>query len=179
MIHAKTWKPGTDKSLDDLFEILRENFCQSEQNSLWYTKKHFEQCSALTISFDDDTPIFCSSILERKIWPPGVFRIMNRYWRIGNNHTLLKTISQGSGEMTISQLEWVYRQPNFELAFISRQSDYWQSFIAKEYYQKYGLKFEIDNHNKYLTCDNIKDSTCWQKIIYQGNSNILSQWNRK
>lgn len=180
MIHAKTWIPGTDRNLDNLFEELRNNFYCSQHHPLWYNynKDHFQTCSALTISFDNHTPIFCSSILERKIWPDGVFRIMNRYWRVGNDHTLLKTISPGSGEMTMSQIAWVKSQPKFQLAFISRQYDFWQEFIAKEYRQRYNIEFEIDNY-KYLTCENMNDDTCWQRIIYQGNADILSQWNKK
>jgi len=180
MIYAKTWVPGTDTSLDNLFEEFREKIYRDQQHPLWsnYTKEHFKTCSALTISFENDIPIFCSSILERKIWPHGVFRIMNRYWRIGNEHVFLKTISQGSAEMTRSQLEWTKKQPHFQLVFISRQYDHWQQFVINQFDKKYQIKFNSDNY-KYLTCDNKEDDSCWQKIIYQGDYNVLNLWTRK
>ena len=178
MIYAKTWKPGTDKPLDDLFETLREEFYLSGQNSIWYTKKHFEQCIALTISFNDDTPIFCASILQRKIWPDGVFRIMNRYWRIGNNRTIIKTISPGTTIITQDQINWLKLNTNFKLAFISRQYNHWQKFVIDQYKMQLGIEFQTDNY-LYTTCENILDDSCWQKIVYIGDSSVLSKWNRK
>jgi len=179
MIYAKTWEPGTDKSLDDLFESLREKIYLSQQHPLWsnYNKDHFKKCCALTISFEKDIPIFCASILSRKIWPEGTYRIMNRYWRISGDHNFLKTISPGSAILTLSQLEWAKSQTNFKLAFISRQYEHWQKFIIDQF-NKHQIKFQSDNY-KYLTCDNQNDITCWQKIIFQGESDILEKWTRK
>lgn len=180
MIYTETWEPGTDSYLDNLFESLRQEFYNNQQHSLWtnYNQSHFKNCSALTISFENDVPIFCSSILKRNVWPAGVYRIMNRYWRVGGNHTFLRNISTGSGLMTRSQLLWAKNQPDFKLAFISRQYDHWQQFIIKEFDKNYQIKFESDSY-KYLTCDNPEDDTCWQRIIYQGDHKVLKTWPRQ
>jgi len=180
MIHAKTWIPGTNQELDNLFENLRQNIYDSQQYTLWsnYHVDHFKKCSALTISFEDNIPLFCASILERDIWPKGVYRIMNRYWRIGGDHAVLKTLSTGTGILVQSQLEWVRSQKNFQLAFISRQYDHCQNFSIREFSKNFKINFQSDNYY-YCTCETLNDDSCWQKIIYDGNSSILEFWKRR
>lgn len=180
MIHAKTWVPGSCQDLDDLFENLRQDIYNNQKYKLWYNYNfdHFKKCSALTISFDNEIPLFCASILERQTWPKGVYRIMNRYWRVGGDHTILKTLSPGTGALVKSQLDWLQSQTNFQLAFISRQYDYWQKFAIREFKKNFQIEFQSDNYN-YCTCDTPGDDSCWQKIIYCGDSSILEFWNRR
>jgi hypothetical protein len=180
MIYAKTWVPGTNQELDSLFEILRQDIYNKQEYTLWanYNFDHFKQCTALTISFDGNVPLFCSSILERNSWPKGVYRILNRYWRVGNDVTILKTFSTGSGAMIQSQLDWCKSQNNFHLAFISRQYNHWQKFMIREFSKKFNIEFQSDNYN-YRTCETPNDISCWQKIIYQGDSSILESWDHK
>jgi len=180
MIYAETWIPGTDKYLDDLFESLRHTFYTSQNHSLWsnYNKEHFKTCDALTISFQNDQPLFCASILSRNIWPDGVYRIMNRYWRIGENLPLIKKISEGTAAITKNQIQWLKENTNFELAFISRQYDNWQRYVIEQYKTHYQIDFKKDNYN-YCTCENLSDDTCWQKIVYIGNEDVLTHWTRR
>lgn len=183
MIHACTWVPGQNQELDSLFEQLRSDFYQAQEYNLWpnYSKDSFKHCTALTISFDDDTPLFCSSILGRTQWhqwPHGAFRIMNRYWRIGGRHTLLKKISEGSGIMVQSQLDWLKEHTNFKLAFISRPSDNWRDFIIASFKKDFDIEFKMDNYS-YCTCETPNDDSCWQKIIYTGDSSLLEFWKRQ
>lgn len=179
MIHAETWVPGTNTELDRLFETCRQNIFSSDYKlAANYTKDHFYKCSALTITFEDINPIFCASILARDIWPKGIFRIMNRYWRVGGDHTMLKTLSPGTGALVQSQLDWLAKQNNFSLAFISRQYEHWQKFAIRQFKQNFKIEFKNDNY-KYRTCETAEDDSCWQKIIYCGDSSILEFWNRR
>lgn len=180
MITVETWVPGSNEKLDNLFETHREKFYTSNTHVLCknYTKEHFKKCSALSIAFENNLPIFCSSILNRSVWPKEVFRIGNRFWRTGNSHYLLQKLSPGVGEMMLSQLDWLNKNTNYELAFISRQYDNWQNFMIQQFKNRYQINFETDTY-KYQTCETPNDDTCWQQIIYVGNSKILSSWNRK
>jgi hypothetical protein len=183
MIYAKTWIPGTDQQLDDLFEQLRSEFYQEQSYTLWpnYSKDSFKHCTALTISFDNKTPIFCSSILGRTAWhqwPENTYRIMNRYWRVGGEHTFLKKISEGSGVMVKSQLEWLKTNTDCKLAFISRQTENWQEFIINSFKNDFDIDFKMDNYS-YCTCETPNDDSCWQKIIYIGEPSVLENWKRR
>lgn len=183
MIYAKTWRPGRNDELDKLFDTLRDNVYQDQTHELWqnYSKDRFKHCVALTISFDNDIPLFCSSIANKTPWhhwPDGVYRIMNRYWRVGKNHNFLKRISKGSGVMAQSQLNWLKENTDYELAFISRQTDNWQEFMINSFKNDFDIDFKMDNYI-YCTCETPNDDSCWQKIIYTGNPDVLETWKRR
>ena len=42
-----------------------------------------------------------------------------------------------------------------------------------------GYHWHLDLENLYQSCDDAQDETCWQKIIYYGDSNLLTHWNKK
>lgn len=179
-MYTKTWMPGTDKDLDSLFEMLRQTQYNDHSHKLWsnYSTSAFKDCSALTINFVDDKPFFCSSILKRTCWPDGVYRILNRLWKPAVRSTSLRRLSPGIGSMLHSQLDWLRSNTDFELAFVSRETDHWQQFCVDNFTKHFNLDFKIDNH-KYLTCHNEKDNSCWQKILYYGNESLLDSWKRK
>jgi len=79
--------------------------------------------------------------------------------------------------MLHSQLGWLRSNTNFELAFVSRETDHWQPFFLDNFSRYFNLDFKMDSY-KYLTCNNEKDSSCWQKIIYYGNDSLLTSWKR-
>jgi hypothetical protein len=56
-------------------------------------------------------------------------------------------------------------------------SDNWEQWCINNFLDRFNLEFKTDNY-KYLTCPNECDDTCWQKIIYNGNESILSQWKK-
>jgi hypothetical protein len=180
-MHTITWKPNTLPEYDTLFETLRNQQYQNREQPLWqnYTAEHFQnECSALSIGFNDNNePEYCGSILSRDCWPAGVYRILNRFWRI-NQVGRLVDFSPISKTLIDSQIQWVSENTDGELVFISRENRYWQRWGAKKYMEQFNLEFKY-NANRYLTCDNTAHEGCWQYIIYHGNEKLLDTWKNK
>ncbi len=176
-----TWSPGTNNELDQLFDVLREQQYQNRSHRLWenYSSDFLKYSIALTICFDkDNNPEMCSSIASRDCWPVGVYRILNRLWKHSNKVAFPRVMSPSFAESAKSQIEWLANNTASKLHFISRQTDNWESWVIKNFCDIYAVNFQTDNY-KYLTCPNECDNTCWQKIIYNGDPEILTQWKRK
>jgi hypothetical protein len=175
-----TWTPGTNKTLDDLFEICRSKQFNNVSHRLWknYSKTSFKDVVALTICFDEAGDVeMCSSICSRPIWPVGSYRILNRLWKNTNKIKYPKIMSPSFAETAKSQLEWLKNNTNFKLYFISRQTNNWEDF-GIESFNYYQLEFKKDKYF-YLTCSDEDCPTCWQKIIYNGDAQLLNQWKRR
>ena len=178
-MYTKIWRPGTDLELDQLFESLRMQQYHNRTHVLWrnYSSIAFVECEALSITFVDNEPFFCSGILKRDCWPNNTYRILNRLWKPAVRLLTLKRISPGLGSMVHSQLDWLKENTDFKLAFISRETDHWQAFTIDNFETHFNLKFRMDSY-KYLTCENAGDLDCWQKIIYYGDETVLTRWKR-
>lgn len=181
---AITWAPGTNKELDSLFDSLREERTNDTGHRLWknYSKEYFFDSGivALTMSFDEnDNPMACASIASRECWPEKVYRIYNRAWKIQNKISFLKEITVEMGSMAHSQIDWLNENTDCQMYFISRQSDTdWRNWMIRNFKRQYNLLF-YTTENKYLTCPNECDDTCWQYIIYNGNKEKLLEWQQK
>lgn len=176
-----TWKLGTNKKYDHLFGQLQEKQYNNTSIPLWknYNLNHFEsECSAVTIAFDDEVPIFCSSILGRDCWPIGAYRVINRLWKINPDNHPLRAIHAAVGPMIKSQLNWLKNNTDYKLVFISRESSMWQNWTIKQLDIQFNLNFKYDDH-KYLTCDDQTCNSCWQRIIFCGDSSLLESWKRQ
>jgi hypothetical protein len=176
-----TWTPNTDKYLDETFHNLREQQYNDRSHRLWknYSKESFDSAVALTIVFNDNfEPEMCSSIASRECWPGGAFRILNRLWKHSNKIAYPRVMSPSFAASVKSQIDWLKENVDCNLYFISRQTDNWEDWCIKNFRDVYGLEFQKDNY-KYLTCPNECDNTCWQKIIYNGDPEILTQWKRQ
>jgi hypothetical protein len=53
-----------------------------------------------------------------------------------------------------------------------------QQFAIKSFREIVGIEFQSDNYS-YCTCETPNDESCWQKIIYQGDSSLLETWKRR
>jgi hypothetical protein len=180
-MYATSWVPGTNRDLDNLFDQLRQQRFLDTDHKLHknFDKKQFENVSILTISFDNDNnPKFCGSVIAKNCWPKKVYRIVNRIWKIDLQPSPLQKLSEGGKVMMSSQIKWLRENTDCELYFISRSGNYWQQFVVDECKNRYNLTFEFDNY-KYQTCTTPNDDSCWQKIIYCGNANLLQNWSRK
>lgn len=178
---AQTWTSGTNIELDFLFEKLRLNHQATFRHHLSsnYSKNHFTDCAALSIVFDNDIPILCSSILSRQCWPNKVYRILNRLWKVNDfKMSPITTTHPTVGPLISSQLDWLKSNTNFEMVFISRETPNWQKWSVSQLSTNYGFNFEYDDY-RYLTCLNPKSDSCWQRIIYQGNEELLKHWQRR
>jgi hypothetical protein len=181
-MNAITWKPGTDSLYDPLFDYLRELHYRDKTHHLWsnYNREHFiNEAAALSIVFDSDgNPTHCASVLKRSCWPDKVYRILNRLWRVDRYDGPIKNIDSNGGLLMKSQLEWLKANTDCELAFVSRESKHFQKWLIDQCRTNYELNFEHDDY-LYLTCPNPGDTSCWQRIIYQGNNSLLESWSRK
>ena len=176
-----TWAPGTNSKMDQLFDQLREQQYNDRSHRLWknYSKDSFDFAVALTICFNDNgEPEMCSSIASRDCWPAGAYRILNRLWKHSNKIKFPRIMSPSFADSAKSQIAWLENNTNCKLYFISRQTDNWEEWVINNFQEVYGVSFKTDNY-KYLTCPNECDDTCWQKIIYNGNEQLLSQWKQK
>jgi len=50
--------------------------------------------------------------------------------------------------------------------------------MIKNFKEGWDISFETDNY-KYLTCPKECDDTCWQYIIYNGDTELLQKWKRR
>lgn len=176
-----TWAPGTNTELDIEFERLREEQFNNKEHRLWknYNKDAFSFAVALTICWNDAGDAeMCSSIASRDCWPANTYRILNRLWKHSNKISYPRRMSPSFAETAKSQIEWLKNNTTCDLYFISRQTENWEEWVIRNFRDEYDIHFASDNY-KYLTCPNECDNTCWQNIIYNGNSEILNKWKRK
>lgn len=180
-MYAISWVPGTNLIYDKLFDDLRQKRFLNSKHRLNknYGQNHFKNVNLLTISFDNNNkPKFCSSVVKKDCWPNNVYRILNRLWKIDLHNGPLPNLSKEGQIMVYSQIQWLKVNTDCKLHFISREGDYWQKFVVNEYKNRYRLDFNFDDY-KYQTCVTPNDDSCWQKIIYQGDSDLLQYWNKK
>lgn len=175
-----TWEPGTDRYLDQLFDHLREEQYQDRSHRLWknYSKDSFESAVALTIVFNDSVPEVCASISNRECWPSNAYRIYNRTWKCSNKKSFLRSVTPAMGAAGVDQVQWLKENTDAELYFISRETDNWQDWMIEHFAKDFSLEFKKDNY-MYLTCPNECDDSCWQRIIYNGNEELLETWKRR
>ena len=182
-MHTITWAPGTDKELDTLIDELREQQYQDRSHRLWqnYSKDSFNYAGivAHTICFNDDNiPEMCSSISSRDCWPKDCYRILNRLWKHSNKINFPRVMSPSFAESAASQIAWLKENTDCGLYFISRQTENWEDWVIKNFNNVYNIEFKKGD-SYYLTCPNECDDTCWQKIIYAGNTQLLDQWRKR
>ena len=176
-----TWVPGTNKELDQLFDKLREKHHSDTSHRLWknYSKEAFDDVALLSIHFDNaGNPEVCSSATNRSCWPSTAYRIHNRVWKCSNKKTYLNKVSESMGFIAQQQSAWLTENTDCDLFFISRQTTNWEAWMIKHFNGDFGFNFNTDKY-LYLTCPNKCDDTCWQKIIYSGNTGILDTWKRR
>jgi hypothetical protein len=179
-MHTEIWRPGENSDLDSLFETLRHKQHSDTSHVLYenYNKKSFEECAALSITFYNDVPVVAGSILKRDCWPNNVYRILNRFWKIPEHR--IKFLDRKNGldalcQTVKSHTTYALKNLNAELVFMSRQYGNWQKFTQKIIQEKTGINFEY-NSNRYLTCSNCQDESCWQFILYHGSENLTQEW---
>lgn len=179
MLKSITWNKGNNPDLDDLFDQLRQKRYEDKSHRLWanYDKKFLDHVEALTICFEDDIPIICSSISYRSCWPNDVYRILNRTWKSGKQRKYSKTVGPRILNIVASQTQWLNNNRKPSLTFISRQTVKWTTFVAVGL-REFGMDYKTDEYF-YLTCPNECDQTCWQKIVYTGDESKLQEWKRK
>jgi hypothetical protein len=144
-----------------------------------YSSHHLNEISAKSIYWGKDgLPKIVCSILNRQCWPQGVFRILNRLWKPDINTGPVFGIDEGFGLLVENQVKWCIDN-GAKGVFMSREtSSHWQYWAQSIFLEQTGIKFHIPTE-KFLTCDNECDSTCWQHILYHGEASLINNWRRK
>jgi hypothetical protein len=176
-----TWVPGENYELDNLYNDLREKQYADHGQRLWknYSNEFIKDVIALTIHFDDHgNPEMCSSVASRNCWPKSVYRILNRLWKNSNKIHYPVKMSPSFGMSAKSQIEWLNKNTDCQLYFISRQTPNWERWCIRQFQKQFDLTF-VEGKNKYLTCPDICDETCWQTIIYNGDPTLLDYWKNR
>ena len=182
-MYIEIWIPGTDAELDKLFEQLRIQQHSDITHPLYknYSAQDFKSCTALSITFDNDQPVVVSSILARPCWPKNTYRILNRFWKVHEHRlTALDRSAKATALSETAKAHVAYAENTLkaDLVFMSRQYNHWQHLAVYYLKEKTGIEFKYDNY-RYLVCDNSQDQTCWQRIAYKGNEQLLTQWQKQ
>lgn len=178
MNKVTTWT--FDSVLDDLYESLREEqHNKTHRLSKNYSKHHVTEISAKSIYWGSDgKPKIVCSILHRTCWPNGLYRILNRLWKPEMNTGPVFGIDEGFGELIKSQSEWCYNN-GAKGIFMSRETKpNWQSWAQPIFVEQTGIEFYAPIQ-KFLTCNNECDDSCWQYILYHGDNSLLNTWKQR
>lgn len=172
---VSTWTK--DPELDAIYESLRKkHLLKNYRLKNNYKIQHVYEVSAKSIYWDKNgQPKIVCSILSRSCWPKGVYRILNRLWKTENEDTNIFTINYGFGMLIENQIQWC-KDVGYNGVFMSREgSGNWQKWSCNILNKMLNLNFEAPN-KKYLTCDNEQNKSCWQRILYLGDSQSLKEW---
>jgi hypothetical protein len=171
----------SDYNLDNVYEYYRQLQFENTQHRLYknYSKDHVGELSAKSIYWGDDgEPKIICSILSRPCWPTNTYRILNRLWKPKLNSGPVFDIDKGFGMLIQDQLDWCNKNCA-NAVFMSRQTDgKWQQWASNILTTMTGIKFYLPSE-KFLTCNNESDQSCWQKIIFYGDINVLNNWSQK
>jgi hypothetical protein len=173
-----TWV--TDFTLDESYESLREEqYSKTHRLSKNYSKHHVSEISAKSIYYGSDgQPKIVCSILHRPCWPDGVYRILNRLWKPDMNTGPTFGIDEGFGELIKSQAAWCFEN-GAKGVFMSRETKpHWQSWAQPIFVEQTGIEFYAPTQ-KFLTCNNECDDSCWQYILYYGDNSLLNTWKQR
>lgn len=165
-------------NLFQLFEKYRANEAgQTHSLAVNYSNQNYflDQQVRFFIGFDNDVPVLFSSIFRLDWWPAGAYRILNRLWKPAKNNIITKTIDPLFFKMVRAQIDWLLTQPDFKVAFVSRQGNskkYLRYFVEQN-------KFNGNNMNEFelpiRTCQG-PDCDCLQNIVYIGDRIVLEGW---
>jgi hypothetical protein len=169
---------GQDNKLFQLFEEYRAAEArQSHSLAVNYSDQNYflDKQIRFFIGFDNDVPVVFSSIFRLDWWPSGAYRILNRLWKPRKNNSITKTIDPLFFKMVTAQIDWLAAQPDFKVAFVSRQGN------SKKYLKYFAEQNKINgnNMNEYelpiKTCQG-PDCDCLQNIVYIGDRAVLEGW---
>lgn len=138
----------------------------------------FEDQTAFSIGYKNNKPYLFSTIFRRPWWPLGVYRILNRTWKISRQDNLSKAIDPIFLDMVDSQLAWLRDNSNFEVAIISREHNSRNTLInVRDLLNIRGHKFSLHD-SRIWVCKGPSDN-CFQDILYTGKGEIVSTWKLK
>lgn len=174
-----TWT--SDPVLDAVYEDLRSKHYANTAHRLYtnYGPEHVAELSAKSIYWGvDGLPKIVCSILSRSCWPNNTYRILNRLWKPELNSGDTFSIDNGFALLVQDQISWC-NSHEAGAVFMSRQtSGRWQEWASTILGSMTGINFHLPTQ-KFLTCNNETDDSCWQRIIFVGDTTLLNNWKNR
>lgn len=175
---AITWT--VDPVLDAIYEDLRKKHYVKIGHRLYknYSKDHLAEVSAKTIYWGHSgEPEIVCSILARPCWPDNTYRILNRLWKPEMLTGPIFDISEGFAKILEDQTSWCELR-GAKGIFMSREGDgRWQRWANAKLTKMTGIQFYMPG-DKFLTCNNEDDDSCWQRILFNGDVATLDDWKK-
>jgi hypothetical protein len=170
-----------DPILDSIYENLRSKHYANTSHRLYnnYGPEHVAELSAKSIYWGlDGQPKIVCSILARSCWPADTYRILNRLWKPEINSDDAFSIDKGFALLIQDQINWC-KENDAQAVFMSRQTPgRWQEWAAGILNKMTGISFHLPNE-RFLTCSNEDDESCWQRIIFTGDVELLNNWKNR
>ena len=141
-----------------------------------YTQAQFrlhEQSQLCYYQDGDKDPTLFSTIYRRSWWPEGAYRVLNRTWQYPRVEKMERDFHDHHYEMLFSQIKWCEAQPNFKIAFISRQKNHRMFEFGMKLLRKRGVVFE--QGPKVWVCQG-KEEDCHQQVLCYGNLSVFNDW---
>tara|TARA_B100000035_G_C20826777_1_gene476810 strand:+ start:139 stop:687 length:549 start_codon:yes stop_codon:yes gene_type:complete len=172
MLTSYTNTPDNFKYLEQYKSILN-NIVEKKSDYLWknYADFKFEDQTALTVGLEDDKVKVISSIINKDIWPKGVYRLMSRYYVVDdyrdNNTRTHKGKGYNIGHIILNnQLQYLKNNLDYNFYFVSRQKNkkflsYWTDKFNREYNQNLSV-----SDKRYWICNSTRFNCC-QVLVYE------------
>jgi hypothetical protein len=174
-----TWTK--DDVLDEIYDDLRKKHYIKAGHRLFknYSEYHIQEVSAKSIYWGHSgEPEIVASILSRPCWPEKTYRILNRLWKPNMHTNPVFEINEGFTKLIEDQVAWCELR-KADGVFMSRQGDTsWREWAAEKLTQQTDIEFYLPDE-KFLTCNDEEVDDCWQKIMYHGDLEKLTNWKNK
>jgi hypothetical protein len=135
----------------------------------------FNDQTAFSIGYKNNKPYLFSTIFRRPSWPQGAYRILNRTWKTNRQTNISKAIDSIFLDMVDSQLDWLTKKSDFEVAIISREHNSINTLTnVRDLLNMRGHAFCLHS-SRIWVCNGLANN-CFQDILYTGKSEIISTW---
>ena len=166
----------TNTHLSKINQIIK-SVIDNKKDEYWKNYKNYKisDQTAITLLLDNDVVVAFSSIVNKKFYGDGVYRIFNRFL-INQDYRETGGSKTYFGEHRFFDMihqQYLYvQQLNPRFVFMSRQrkNTRWLNWYFDKFNNNYGTDFTVSK-NQYRICDG-SEYDCCQTLIYPKEMNI-------